>query len=434
VKKTVRTVTLVFAMLLATCPLSLGQTDNTALRKYPSKYKKRGDVHAIVSSLSYPSVYAEVTQAFTNLELTINYEEPTFGYIEGGRSRGISGEIVRVWIDPEGKDQYRVEVRNIRLSRMGLIGFATTKDWSKELLTAITKQLEARPSIVQLRSAVEAKPELIEARRQLIDAYVAAGMLDDAAEAYRALLVKNPGSNLDRIKFADLIVSRGQPDQAIELLKQSEGADTDVTLALARIYLQTEKSAAAVELLNPLVQTNPTDLKVRYNLARAAYFAGDLPTAQVNFSSVIEQAPQHPFAEQSKLWLKLMETGPLKKPLETKAALTVGELLVKEKYERLAQRYLESVVDSAPMPERDQVVRMLVGIYQSERQYVAIINLLQPQIERLKKEKQGELIYAFAMAHSGQREFRPALDYLKQAKKAGYKPPKEIESVLKTYQ
>jgi tetratricopeptide (TPR) repeat protein len=434
VKRTVLMVVIGLAVFLATCPLLLGQTDNAALREYPSKYKKRGDVHAIVSSLSYPNVYAEVTQAFTNLQLTINYEEPILGYIEGGRSRGVSGEIVRVWIDPEGKDQYRVEVRNIRLSRMGLIGFATTKDWSRELLTAISKQLEARPSIVQLRSAVETKPELIEARRQLIDAYVAGGLLDDAAEAYRALLAKNPASHLDRIKFADLLVSRGQPDQAIEILKQAEGADIDVTLTLARIYVQTEKSAAAVELLTPLVQNNPTDLKVRYNLARAAYLAGDLPTAQAGFSLVIEQAPQHPFAEQSRLWLKLMETGALQKPLEAKAALAVSELLVKEKFDSLAQRYLESVVDSSSAPERDQVVRMLVEIYQSGRQYAAIVHLLEPQIETLKKEREGKLIYALAMAHSGLREFQPALDYLKQAKKAGYKPPKEFESVLKTYQ
>lgn len=433
-KRTTLTLAIGLALFLATCPQVLGQTGNAAPQKYPSKYKKRGDVHAIVSSLSYPIVYAEVTKAFTNLELTVSYEEPTFGYIEGGRSRGVSGEIIKVWIDPDGKDQYRVEVRNIRLTRMGLIGLATTKDWSKDLLAAIAKQLEARPSIVQLRAALETNPESIETRRQLIDAYVAGGLLDDAAEAYRALLAKNPGSHLDRIKLAELILSRGQPDQAIEVLKQAPGADPDVSLTLARIYLQTEKSAAAVELLTPLVQTDPTDLKARYALARAAYLAGDLPTAQAAFSAVIEQASQHPFAEQSRLWLKLQEGGALKKPLEAKAALAVSELLVKEQLDSLAQRYLESAIASSSGPERDAIVRMLVGIYQSQRSYAAIINLLKPQIERLSNEKQGELIYALAMAHSGLREFQLALDYLKQAKKAGYKPSKQIESVLKTYQ
>jgi tetratricopeptide (TPR) repeat protein len=434
VKRTVQTLVIALAFFLATSPSMLGQTDAAQLQKYQSKYKKRGQVHGIVSSLCYPTVYAEVTQAFSTVGLTINYEEPTLGYILGGRSRGVAGEIVRVWIDPESNDQYRVEIRNERLSQMGLIGLAATKDWSMELLDAISKQLGGHPSIAQLRSAVETNPEAIDARRQLIEAYIAGGLQDDAAEAYRGLLAKYPRSHLDRVKFADLLLSRGQPDQAIEILKQAEGTDPDITVNLARIYIQTERSAAAEELLITLAQNNPADLKARYQLARAAYLAGDLSTAKANFSLVIEQAPQQPFAEQAKLWLGLMETGPLKKPPESKSVIALCELLTKEKLDLLAQHYLESISDSTSAPERNQVALMLVSIYQSQRQYTAIVHLLEPQLEQLNKEKQGELIYALAMAQCGLRNFQPALEYLKQAKKAGYKTPKEIEQALKTYQ
>jgi hypothetical protein len=169
-------------------------------------------------------------------------------------------------------------------------------------------------------------------------------------------------------------------------------------------------------------------------MARAAYLAGDVPTSRANFSSVIEQAPQHPFAEQARLWLRLLETGPIKKPLETKTALSLCEMLIKEKLDLLAQRYLESIVGSASEPERNQVVRLLVTIYQSQRQYAAIARLLEPQLEQFKKDKQGELIYYLALAQCGLRNFKPALDYLKTAKKAGYKTPKELENVLRGYQ
>ncbi|MEW6208077.1 MAG: tetratricopeptide repeat protein [Acidobacteriota bacterium] len=410
------------------------QADAQETPKYRSKYKARGNVHSVVATLPFSVIYACVTQSFTNLELTINYEDQTLGYVEGGRSRGVSGEIVQVWIDPEANGQYRLEVRNIRLSRMGLLGFAGTKDWSKELLVAIKKELAARPSIAQLQSAVESDPTSIEARRKLIEAYVASLQTNEAADAYRALLARFPASNLDRVNFADLLISRGQADQAIEVLKQAQGADSEITLQLARIYILAERGAEAVELLTPLAQKNPADIKARYQMARAAYLAGDATVSKTSFSSVIEQAPQHPFAEQAKLWLRMLEAGPLKKPMDAKTALSLSELLIKEKLDLLAQRHLESVIGSASGPERDQIVRLLVTIYQSQRRYVDIARLIEPQVEQLKKDKQGELIYHLALAQCGLRNFKPAADYLKAAKKAGYKTPKELENVLRGYQ
>jgi tetratricopeptide (TPR) repeat protein len=410
------------------------QADTQEMPKYRSKYKARGNVHSIVVQLPFPVIYAGVTKSFTNLELTINFEDQTLGYVEGGRSRGVSGEIVQVWIDPEANGQYRLEVRNIRLSRMGLLGFAGTKDWSKDLLVAINKELANSPSISQLQSAVESDPASIEARRKLIEAQVAGGQVDEAVGTYRALLARFPASNLDRVNLADLLISRGQPDQAIEVLKQAQGADPEITLQLARVYILSERGAEAVELLTPLAQKNPADIKARYQMARAAYLAGDVPTSKTSFSSVIEQAPQHPFAEQAKLWLRLLEAGPIKKPLDAKTAIGLCELLIREKLDLLAQRHLESILDSVSGPERNQVVRLLVAIYQPQRQYAAIARLIEPQVEQLKKDKQGELLYYLALAECGLRNFKPALDYLKTAKKAKYEVPKGLENVLRGYQ
>ncbi len=422
------------APLLAQDASKSAQADAQETPKYRSKYKARGNVHSIVVTLPFSVIYAGVTQSFTNLELTINYEDQALGYVEGGRSRGVSGEIVQVWIDPEANGQYRLEVRNIRLSRMGLLGFAGTKDWSKDLLAAINKELASRPTTSQLQSAVESDPASIDARRKLIEAYVAGGQTNEAVETYRALLARFPASHLDRVNLADLLISRGQADQAIEVLKQAQGADPEITLQLARIYILAERGAEAVELLTPLAQKNPADIKARYHIARAAYLAGDVSASKTSFSSVIEQAPQHPFAEQAKLWLRLLEAGPIRKPMEAKTALSLCELLIKEKLDLLAQRYLESIIDSASGPERNQAVRLLITIYQPQRQYAAIARLIEPQVEQLKKDKQGELIYHLALAQCGLRNFKPAADYLKAAKKAGYKTPKELENVLRGYQ
>lgn len=433
-KRTVQTTIALLVCLLALSFPAAGQSDAKKYQEYPSKFKKRGDVHGFVMTQACPAVYAGVTQAFTNLGLTINYEEPALGYIEGGRSRGVAGEIVRVWIDPEESGQCRVEVRNIRISRMGLIGFTATKDWSVEVLDALNKGLGGQPALAQLRSAVEAQPESIEARRQLIESLLAAEKFDEAAGAYRALLAKFPKSNLDRLKFADLLVTRGQIEPAIEVLKQSEGDDQEINFSLARTHVQMRQHDAAIAILTRLAQSDPGEIKARYQLARAACLAGDAATAKANFSSVIEKAPQHPFAEQAKIWLKLTESGPLKNPLEAKTALALCELLDKEGLHLLAQYYLESLGNAASATDKRQAQRLLAKLYQQSRQYAAITRLLDPQAEQLRQEKQGELLYALCLAYCGQRDFNRALNCLKLAQKAGYKPPKEFQEALKLYQ
>jgi len=432
-KRTVQTAIALLVCLLALSFSAAGQSEAKKYQEYPSKFKKRGDVHGIVLTQACPAVYAEVTQAFTNLGLTINYEEPALGYIEGGRSRGVAGEIVRVWIDPAEGGQCRVEVRNIRVSRMGLIGFTATKDWSAGVLDALSQGLGRQPTLAQLHAAVESQPESIEARRQLIESLLAAEKFDEAAAAYRALLAKFPKSNLDRLKFADQLVSRGQIEPALEVLKQAEGDDQEISYSLARAYVQTRRSDAAIAILTRLAQNNPGEIKARYQLARAACLAGDVTTAKTNFSAVIEQAPQHPLAEQAKAWLKLTESGPLKDPLETKTALALCELLSKEGLHLLAQHYLASLGEAAAADKR-QAQRLLAKLYQQSRQYSAVTRLLEPQAEQLKQEKQGELLHALCLAYCGQRDFNRALDYLKLAQKAGYKPPKEFQQALKLYQ
>jgi hypothetical protein len=44
-----------------------------------------------------------VLRAFANAELTVSFQNPMLGFVEGGRSRGVAGEKVQVWVDPEGE-------------------------------------------------------------------------------------------------------------------------------------------------------------------------------------------------------------------------------------------------------------------------------------------------------------------------------------------
>jgi tetratricopeptide (TPR) repeat protein len=410
-----------------------GQPAAEKYQHYESKYKKRGKVHGIVLSLPFPQVYAGVTKAFTDLGLTVNYEEPTLGYVEGGRSRGVAAEVVRVWIDPEESGRHRVEVRNLRITRMGLLGLTMTKDWSLEVLSAVDQNLSRQPTLAQLHAAVDADPDALEARRQLIEALTSGGQFDDAVAAYRALLARHPGSVLDRMKCADWLLARAQSEQALELLKQAGGQDPEVIYGLARIYLQTGQVGEAVKLLQPLSQADPADLKARFQLARAAFLAGEVETAKTNFASVIERAPQHPFAEQSKVWLKLAEGGAISHPPAAATALALSEALEKEGLPALARHYLEALPASASAAERAQAYGRLARLYRQSGQHEAVVRLLEPHAEEFKKQKQGDLLYALCLAQCGLRQFDAALNYLKQAQKLKHPVARELEQALKLY-
>jgi tetratricopeptide (TPR) repeat protein len=426
---------LVFALAGWLMPAGAGAQES--VKKYPqvkSKFNKRGDVHFLDVDVPGPMAHQIVIRAFGKLELTVNSENRQLGFVEGGRSRGIAGEIVRVWVDPVEGGKSRVEIRNIRISRMGLMGFATTKDWSESVLAEVAAQLQAVPSLESLRARAAAEPDSLDAQRDLLERYLAIGAADEAVRGYEALLAKRPDAPRERIAFADLLLRQKRHEQAVRLLQAAPAPDAETRYALARVNILAGKPADAVGVLSAMAAETPGDVKATYNLGRASFLAGDAGGAERSFSSVVALAPDHPFAASSKAWLSTGTSAAPPDATDPKLALALGGLLAKEGLAPLGREYLARAAAALPDgPQRYEALKGLAAIDLEEENYESVVSLLDPLAKQLATAKQGELLHALSLAYCGLREFPKAMEYNKLAGKANCKPAKDLKNLLETY-
>lgn len=426
---------LLSALASSWTPAEMAAQEST--KQFPevkSRFAKRGDVHAIDVDMPGSVVHPIVIRAFGNLELTVNTDNKQLGFVEGGRSRGVAGEIVQVWVDPAEAGKSRVEVRNIRISRMGLIGFATTKDWSNSLLAAIVTLLEAVPSLESLRARAEAEPDSLDAQRQLLERYLALGAPQEAIPGYERLLTRHPDDAKDRVAFADLLLKQNRPEQALDVLQNAPAPDADLKYALARMCLLAGKPADALSVLSDVARESPNDLRATYNLGRASFLAGDAAGAERSFSSIIARAPDHPFAASSRSWQSTGASVTSPDVTDPKMALAIGQLLVKEGLAPIGRPYLLRAANALPdVTLRHQALKALTTIDLEQGDYRAVVTLLDPQADQLSKANQGELLHILSLAYCGMREFPKAVQFNKLASKAKYQPAKDLKDVLGTY-
>ncbi|MBN2432926.1 MAG: hypothetical protein JXQ27_15735 [Acidobacteria bacterium] len=408
--------------------------DQKKFTEYKSQHKKRGDVHGTSFDLPQAMVYEGIIQAFANLELTVNKEYRALGYLEGGHSRGISAERVITWVDPEGPRRWRVEVRNIRASRMGLIGALTTKDWSHELLAEIENVLADKPTLEQLQARVAEKPDSIDLRRQLAEMEVQFDMDDEAVAEYQALLQRHPDSLRDRLSCAELLLQHDRLAEAETLFAAAEMKDPATVLRLSRVCLQRENTDHALNLLNPLAESHPQDMRIRFELGRACFFSGDLERAKSLFGGIVTEAPQHAFAQYAGHWQKIIaavESAGLDAPGTQRL---IGEELHEEALNSLARKHLTAAWNGLPTgAEKYKSGCLVTEICVDQEAYDDIVAMVQPLVAELKKAKQGDMLLHLALAYCHQRDFVKARETAKAAKKAGCKDAKILESALKYY-
>ena len=416
-------------------PGEVGAQENA--KKYPevkSTFNKRGDVHALDANVPPPIVHQIVVRAFGELELTVNSENKQLGFVEGGRSRGVAGETVRVWVDPVQGGNSRVEVRNIRISRMGLIGLATTKDWSQSVLEKIATLLEAVPSLESLRARAAAEPDSLDTQRELLARYLAAGSVEEAVRGYEALLARHPDAGRDRVAFSDLLIKQNRADAALNLLNSAPAPDADMKYSLARTCVLAGRAADAVPVLSAMTAETPKDLRATYNLGRASFLAGDAAGAERSLSAVVALAPDHPFAASSKAWLSTGTSAPSPDAADPKVALALGGLLAKEGLGPIARPYLLRAATALPEGrERYDALKALTAIDLEQEDYKSVVSLLEPRAKQLSTAKQGELLHILSLAYCGMRDFPKAVEYNKLAAKADHQPAKDLKKMLETY-
>ena len=144
------------------------------------------------------------------------------------------------------------------------------------------KPMKAAQNFEYLRMRGEVKAPSL---NTLGDIYVNERMMDAAAEAYTDALKKNPGQVPDRpIRNARILARRGALDAAETLIQAVREAyketlpkekDTELLRLQARVAAQKGASEKQVELLERIVQMNPTDGEALILLGRHYARTGD---------------------------------------------------------------------------------------------------------------------------------------------------------------
>ncbi len=137
---------------------------------------------------------------------------------------------------------------------------AQASDWDKTLRTC--------------KPALEAYPEFFSFHLFLGLAHESKGAFREATESYRAFL-QGAGDN---------------PEMAAQLGQQIALAERNTAL----LFLRMEDREAAIPFLRNVIERDPDDSEMHFRLGFALLQGGDTEGAEVEFSKVIEQAPDIP--------------------------------------------------------------------------------------------------------------------------------------------
>lgn len=165
--------------------------------------------------------------------------------------------------------------------------------------------------------------EELDLRRELARAYLTKGSFDDAEQALRAVLDKNPDDAYADLALGFLFFSRGQDAFAADLFRKAKAlapGDLRASRGLAALFnLRGENDKAREEALD-LLNKAPTDPLARFELGRAELGRGLFADAAQAFESVLQANAGDAAARESLVRARL-EAGDLKGSEEALAPL-----------------------------------------------------------------------------------------------------------------
>ncbi|PYV14218.1 MAG: hypothetical protein DMG21_18960 [Acidobacteria bacterium] len=206
---------------------------------------------------------------------------------------------------------------------------------------------DAAALIACLSHIVKLAPEDLEARVEL----------GEAASRARQAKVATPAF----LEAAQLARKAGQEDRWAELAERAhmlDPADAAASITAAEVYLQRDKAADAVRLLQPIAESQPDNLTVQELLGRGYLAIGDFDKAQPICWRLYEAQPAA-----LDLLIQLVE-GRVEKGQADVALALLGQL--KPSFIQQGRKY-EFLKMAAKIYEADQsnlpVLEMLAGLY-----------------------------------------------------------------------
>jgi len=160
-------------------------------------------------------------------------------------------------------------------------------------LATIDRNRDYASSLAMWRDVVAKRPQNVRAWVGAGRALQADGNADDALASYERALVEGPGFLPALTNISDLLVERGNPKRAIELLSPLFAAgtlDAETLTNLGRAHHAAGDPASAARALSAAVELRPTLANAWYELAVVRRTLGDTARSTAGFETVIELA------------------------------------------------------------------------------------------------------------------------------------------------
>ena len=167
-------------------------------------------------------------------------------------------------------------------------------------------------AIKSLRKALELKPDLLEAQRNLIVASLAAGKTKDALTVARDVQKQRPKEAVGYILEGDIQASEKHWPEAIASYRAGlkQVPSTELAIRAHKAMLASNNTAEADKTANEWLKTHPKDVTFRLYLGDIATARKDYPVAAQYYRSVVEQQPENALALNNLAWV----SGQMKSP------------------------------------------------------------------------------------------------------------------------
>jgi putative PEP-CTERM system TPR-repeat lipoprotein len=163
-----------------------------------------------------------------------------------------------------------------------------------------------------LETALQAAPDLLPARAELVALAVDAGQLDEALKAADRLRASHPQLALGDVLAAEALMRQGRPAEAATryVLALRNQPETELALQLYRAQLAAGDQAAALQGLAAWLEAHPDDVDGRRTLADGLLRAGDYPHALAQYERLSEATRDDVRVLNNLAWLYLRASDP----------------------------------------------------------------------------------------------------------------------------
>ena len=159
-------------------------------------------------------------------------------------------------------------------------------------------------AIKSLRKALAIKPDQLEAQRNLILAYLAAGKPKDALSVARDVEKQRPKEATGYVLEGDIQVSQKQWPDAIAAYRigLKLAPSTELAIRLHKSLLAAQNNVEADKIASDWIKAHPKDLGFRLHLGDMATARKDYPVAIQQYRSVVDQQPDNALALNNLAW------------------------------------------------------------------------------------------------------------------------------------